>query len=46
MFGMIKNDKTILWTPTFELIKQTNMASLIEQIDNVVPLIRPLNLVL
>ncbi len=30
---MIKNDKTILWTPTFELIKQTNMASLIEQIE-------------
>lgn len=30
---MIKNDKTILWVPTFELIEQTNMASFIKQIE-------------
>lgn len=30
---MIHNDKTILWTPTFELIKQTNMVGFIEHIE-------------
>lgn len=30
---MITNDKTLLWTPTFELIKQTNMVSFIEKIE-------------